>query len=123
MAAPQRAPQPKFYVEESHREAMAEQYVTQTVFSIEHLISEPNAPLADDFLDIVARVAAVILAADNRLVTPSKQREGVTTVAAHVLRHLKRYKAEEAVTGIPAMKRILATNEIPEEMKRYWNNS
>ena len=123
MAGPQRAPQPKFYVEESHREAMAEQYVTQTVFSIEHLVSGPNAPLAHGFLEIVARVAAVILAADNRLVTPSKQREGVTTVAAHVLRHLKRYKAEEAVTGTPAMKGIPAATEIPEEMERYWSNS
>lgn len=123
MAGSQRAPTPSFYLEDNHKEAMAEQYIAQSVFSVEHLLSEPGAPLADDMIDIIARAAAVILSADTHLTTPGKLRQGAETVAAHVLRHLKRYKAEEAETGTSALNRILASNPIPEEMKRYWNNS
>lgn len=122
MAGPQRAA-PQFFVPDDQKEAMAEQFVAQMVFTIERLQSEPNAPIADDFLDIMARVAAAALSGDTHLTTPGKLRQGAETVAAHVLRHLKRYKAEEDETGVAALHRILATNEIPDEMKRYWNDS
>lgn len=122
LAGSSKPPGPKYYVEDGKKEAMAEQYIAQSVFSVERLLSEPGAPLADDMLDIIARAAAVLLAADTNLNTPGKLRQGAETVAAHVLRHLKRYKAEEAETGTAAFHRILASNPIPEEMKRYWNN-
>ncbi|WP_447724663.1 hypothetical protein [Sphingomonas koreensis] len=102
---------------------MAEQFVAQTVFTIERLGTEPNAPIADDFLDIVARVAAAMLSGDTHLNTPGKLRQGAETVAAQILVHLKQYKKEEAETGVAVLHRILATNPIPEEMKRYWNDS
>ena len=117
------APTPRFYVPEDHKEAMAEQFVAQLIFSMEHLQTEPNAPLADDFIDIVARVVAITLAADTHLSTPAKLRMGAETVAAHVLRHVKRYRAEEQETGESALNRVLVTNEIPEEMKQAWNDS
>jgi hypothetical protein len=123
MAGSQRAPKPNFFVGDDDKEAMAEQFLAQSVFSIERLASEPNAPLADDLLDIIARAAAAVLSADTHLNTPGKLRQGAETVAAHTLRHLKRYKAEEAETGVAALHRILATNPIPDEMKRYWNDS
>lgn len=123
MAGSKGAPKPQFFVAEEHRQAMAEQFVAQTIFTVERLGSKPNAPLADDVLDIVARVAAAMLSGDTHLDTPQKLRQGAETVAAHVLRHLKQYKAEEAETGIAALQRILASSSIPEEMKRYWNQS
>ncbi|APR51975.1 hypothetical protein CA223_06910 [Sphingomonas koreensis] len=123
MASSQKSSTPQYFVEDVHKEGMAEQFVAQSIFSIEHLATQPNAPISDDMLDIVARIAAVILSADTHLNTPGKLRLGAETVAAHVLRHLKRYKAEETETGVAALHRILATNPIPEEMKRYWNNS
>lgn len=122
MAGPQGGT-PQFFVPDHHKEAMAEQFVAQMVFTIERLQSEPNAPISDDFLDIVARAAAAALSGDTHLTTPGKLRQGAETVAAHILRHLKRYKAEEAKTGISALQRILASNAIPDEMKRHWNNS
>lgn len=123
MAGTQRPSTPNFFVEDHHKEAMAEQFVAQMIFSLDRLSSAPNMPLADDFLDILARAAAAMLSADTQLSTPAKLRHGAETYVAHVLRHLKRFKAEEAETGVAAFHRILATNEIPEEMKRYWNDS
>lgn len=122
MAGPQSGT-PQYFVPDHHKEAMAEQFVAQMMFTIERLQSEPNAPIADDFLDIVARAAAAALSGDTHLTTPGKLRQGAETVAAHILRHLKRYKAEEAETGVPALQRILGANAIPDEMKRYWNDS
>ncbi|MEG3182143.1 hypothetical protein [Sphingomonas sp. LT1P40] len=123
MAGSQRAPTPKFFVGDDHKEAMAEQFVAQMIFTLDRLTSEPGSPLADDFIDILARAAAVMLSADTNLDTPARQRQGAETVAVHILRHLKRYRAEEGETGRGAFYRILEANPIPDEMKRYWNDS
>lgn len=123
MAGSKRAPQPQFFVSDWDKEGMVGQLVAHTIFGIERLGSVPDAPLADDFLDLLARGCAVMLAADTNLDTPQKRRLGAETVAAHVLRHLNRYCDEEAETGTLTFHRMLAENEIPEEMKKAWNNS
>lgn len=123
MAGLQRAPTPTYFVDDTHKEAMAEQFVAQIIFSLERLSNLPGSPIADDFLDLLARAGAVMLAADTNLSTPAKQRLGAETLAAHILRHQKRYRAEEAETGTAAINRILASNPIPDEMRRYWNDS
>ena len=123
MAGFKRTPEPQFFVSDENKEAMVGQYVAQTIFAIERLGNTPDAPLADDFLDIVARAAAVMLAADTNLSTPGKRRLGAEAVATHVLRHLNRYSAEQAETGTPVLHRMLAENEIPPEMRKTWNNS
>lgn len=123
MAGSTRAPAPQFYVTDEDKESMVGQLVAHTIFGIERLGSTPNAPLADDFLDLLARASAVMLAADSNLDTPQKRRLGAETVAVHVLRHLNRYREEEAQTGTLAFHRMLAENEIPEVMKKAWNNS
>ncbi|RYG84544.1 MAG: hypothetical protein EON59_13260 [Alphaproteobacteria bacterium] len=123
MASGKRAPEPQFFVSDADKEAMAGQLVAHTTFGIERLASEAHAPLADDFLDILARASAAMIAADTHLDTPAKLRLGAETVASHVLRHLKRYRAEAEETGTAAFHRILSENEIPEVMKKAWNDS
>ena len=123
MAGTNRGATPQFFISDADKEAMVEQLVPQTVFAMERLATEENAPLADDFLDILARAAAAMLAADTNLNTPAKRRLGAETVAAHISRHLERYRAEEAKTGTPAFHRILASYEIPDTLKKAWSDS
>lgn len=122
-------PTPQFYVSDGHKDAMAGQFAAQAIFSIERLALKENPDLeadfliADDFVDIVARVAAAMIAADTNFDTPAKLRLGAETFASHVLRHAKRYREEQAETGVATLHRMLGENEIPDEMKRHWNNS
>lgn len=121
MAGSKRTPQ--FFVSDADKDAMVGQLVAQTIFGIERLGDRPDASLADDFLDIIARAAAVMLAADTNLSTPAKRRLGADTVAAHALRHLNRYTAEQDESGMLALHRMLAENEIPAAMRKAWDNS
>lgn len=123
MAGTQRAPTPQFFVSDHDKEFMAGQLVAHTIFGIERLGPGTEVPLADDFLDVLTRAAAVMLAADTNLKTPGKQRLGAETVAAHVLRHMKRYRAEEAETGTFTIHRMIAENPVPEAMRKAWDNS
>jgi hypothetical protein len=113
---------PQFYVSEHDKEFMVGQLVSHTIFGIERLGSMPDVPLADDFIDVLSRAAAVMLAADTNLKTPRDLRLGAETVAAHVLKHLVRYRAEEAETGSTTFNRMLAQHEIPEVMRKAWDN-
>jgi hypothetical protein len=122
LAGTQKAATPQFYVSDQDKEFMVGQLVSHTIFGIERLGSEPEVPLADDFIDVLARAAAVMLAADTNLKTPRDLRLGAETVAAHVLRHLVRYRAEEAETGSATFHRMLAQHEIPEVMRKAWDN-
>lgn len=123
MAKPSKGPAPQFFVADEQKEAMAEQLVAQTMFSLERLSNVPGGAHADDFLDLFGRSFAAVLAADTNLNTPAKLREGVEAVAVHVFRHLKRYVEEQRETGVPALDRMIAAHPIPEEMKRAWNDS
>lgn len=123
MPGSKKGPTPQFYISDADKEAMVEQLVPQTVFAMERLATVEKAPLADDFLDIFARAAAVMLAADTNLTTPQLRRLGADTVATHVLRHMERYRAEEAETGIAAFHRVLGSYEIPDAIKKTWNDS
>jgi hypothetical protein len=123
MAKARKGPAPRFYVSDAHKEAMAEQVIAQTVFSLDRLGSEPGAPLADDLMDMFGRAFAAALAADTNLNTPAKLRDGVEAVAVHVVGHLKRYVEEQRETGISTLQRMIAAHPIPEEMKRAWNDS
>lgn len=114
---------PEFHISETNKEAMIRQLVPQTVFALERLADVENAPLADDFVDLFARAAAVMLAADTNLDTSQKQRLGAETVAAHVLRHLKRYVAEQEQEGQTVFHQLLAGYDIPEELRRAWQDS
>ena len=123
MAGTNKGATPQFFISDADKEAMVEQLVPQTIFAMERLATEANAPLADDFLDILARAAAAILAADTNLTTPQLRRLGAETVATHVLRHLDRYRAEEAETGMSAFHRMLGSYEIPEAVRKTWSDS
>jgi len=123
LAGSQRMPTPQYFVSDAGKEAMAGQLVAQTIFGMERLAEIENAPLSDDFIDILARAAGAVLAMDTNLKTPGKRRLAAETVAVHVLRHLNRYRAEEAETGHFTFLRMLAENEIPEAMKKSWNDS
>lgn len=123
MAGTQRARTPQFFLSDEDKEAMAGQLVAQTIFVMERTASIADAPLADDFIDILARAAAVMLAADTNLKTPGKRRAGAETVAAHILRHMNRYRAEETETGVYTIHRMLAENPIPEALRKAWEDS
>ena len=123
MAQSTKGPAPQFFVGDTDKEHMVGQLVAHTIFGIERLGSMPNALLADDFLDVLARAAAVMRAADSNLDTPQKRRLGAETVAAHVLRHLNRYRDEAEKTGSLTFHRMMAENEIPDVMKRAWDDS
>lgn len=123
MAGTHRAPTPQFFISDEDKEAMVGQLVSQTIFIMERKASIANAPLADDYLDILARAAAVMIAADTNLTTPGKRRAGAETVAAHVYRHINRYRAEDAETGHFTFHRMLAENPIPDVMRKSWEDS
>lgn len=123
MARSPQTPTPKFFVDDDVKEDMAGQLVAQTIFGIERRQSPPGSLLADDFIDLVARPLAALLAADINLKTPRDLRLGADTVAAYILKHAVRYRAEEAETGVTAFNRMLAENPIPDEMRKAWNDS
>jgi hypothetical protein len=114
---------PQFFVGDDDKEGMVGQLVAHTIFGIERLGSVPNAPLADDFIDIVSRAVAVMLAADTNLDTPRNRRLAAETVAVHVLRHLNRYRDEAAETGATTFHRMLVENPIPDAMRKAWDDS
>ncbi|WP_342248591.1 hypothetical protein [Sphingomonas sp. OTU376] len=118
-----KTPEPQFFVNDEDKEAMVEQLVPQTIYSLERLGSIEKAPLADDYFDTFARACAVMIAADTNLDTPAKSRMAAEAMAVHVLRHVKRYLEEEIETGTSAFQRMLNDFEIPEEMKRAWEDS
>jgi hypothetical protein len=123
LAGTKKGATPQFFISDEDKEAMVEQLVPQTIYAMERLATVEKAPLADDYLDIVARAAAAMLAADTNLDTPAKRRLGAETVAAHILRHLDRYRAEEAETGIAAFHRVLGGYEVPDALKQAWRDS
>ena len=116
-------PTPNFIVSDEDKEAMIGQMVAQTIFSLDRLGGANGAPLADDFHDLFARGIAAMIAADTNIQLPQDLSRIAETVMVHVLRNLWRYHAEQQKTGVPALRRMLADNPIPEEMKRSWNNS
>lgn len=123
MAGSGRAPTPQFFISDKDKEGLVEQVVPQIIYAMERMGTVPEAPLADDFLDIFARAAAVMLAADTNFKTPRDLRLGAETMAVHVLGHMIRYRAEAEQSGRPAFHRMLADYEMPEEIKRAWENS
>jgi len=123
LAPSAKAPTPQFFISDENKEAMAEQLVPQVIYAMERMATIEKAPLADDFIDIFARAVGVMLAADTNIDTPQKERLGAETVANHILRHLRRYKAEEEREGTAAFHRMLASYELPDELKRAWQDS
>lgn len=123
MAGTQRGPTPQFFVSDADKEAMVEQFIPQTLYALEHMVAEESPPLIDDLIDVIARAAAVIIAADRALQTPAKRRLGAETIAAHVLRHVNRYHTEEKETGIPPLERILDNFVVPDALRKAWGDN
>jgi hypothetical protein len=94
---PPRTP-PNFNLSDDEKLALVQQLVPTLLGTI-NAMSPPGAPLADDFIDLLAQAIGMMLAADTHIDTPKKVRLGVETAANHVGRHLKAFRAAQDEMG------------------------
>lgn len=110
----------EFNVSDEGKQDLVEQMVPQAVNAINALSTGHG--LANDVVDVLANALGMMLAGDTNLDTPQKLRLGAETVAQHVLRHAKRYKAQQDTEGgETVLRQLLDSYEMPEALKKGLN--